>query len=361
MSEPISRAAVFFTAGQPLELCELALPQSLAAGEMLVRITCCTLCGSDLSTLDGHRQEPTPCILGHEIVGVIEALGSDAVHDLRGRAASLGDRVVWSVSASCDNCRNCQRGLPQKCRSLRKYGHHRLSDDWQFSGGLAEHCHLIRGTKFVIVNQQLPDEQLSDEVACLASCAIATVAAALRTAGDLRGARVLVIGAGLLGLTASAMANQLGAESVVVCDMQPQRLEFAKRFAADRTLTPTELLSQLETSKFDIVLEMSGNHTAVQTALAAADTGAAVVLVGSVRPTPPIELFPERVVRQVLSLHGVHNYRPEDLLTAVDFLQGSGRHFPFAECVSQHYSLADINQAVSSPSRGQAIRIAIKP
>jgi putative phosphonate catabolism associated alcohol dehydrogenase len=352
----MSRAAVFFRVGQPLEISELALPESLAAGEMLVRVTCCTLCGSDLSTLDGHRQEPTPCILGHEIVGAIESLGPDEVCDLRGRAASVGDRVVWSVSASCDNCRNCQRGLPQKCRSLRKYGHHRLADDWQLSGGLAEHCHLIRGTKFVIIDEQLPDE-----VACLASCAIATVAAAIRTAGELDGARVLVIGAGLLGLTASAMASELGAESVVVCDTQLPRLELAKRFAADQTLTPTELQSALETSKFDIVLEMSGSNMAVQNAIAAADVGASVILVGSVRPIPPIELFPERVVRQVLSLHGVHNYRPEDLLTAVDFLQGSGRHFPFAEGVSQHYSLADINQAVNSPSRGDAIRIAIKP
>lgn len=349
-------AAVFHGPDQPLELQKLSLPGRLAPGEILVRVSCCTLCGSDLSTLAGHRQEPVPCILGHEILGIVEAIGPEVVHDLRERVVEVGDRVVWSVAASCDVCRYCTRGVPQKCVELRKYGHQRLTPAWQLSGGLSEYCQLVRGTKILVVGPEVADEAL-----CPASCATATVAAALRTSGAVEGARVLVFGAGLLGLTACAMAKAQQAQSVTICDPSAERLQLATRFAADHTLGWEEFPQSEGSSQFDLVLEMSGNVQAVRTALTAGDIGASVVLVGSVRPTAPVEFLPEVLVRRVLSVHGVHNYRPQDLVTAVDFLTSPDNTYPFAELVSCSFPLADINTAVNSPQRHQAIRIAIKP
>ncbi|QDV27804.1 zinc-binding dehydrogenase [Aureliella helgolandensis] len=358
-------AAVFHGPGKPLEMMQLLAPSELAPGEAWVRITCCTMCGSDWSTLDGHRQEPVPCILGHEILGVVERLGDDSLSDLRGRKIKVGDRVVWSVTASCDECRNCKRGFPQKCEQLRKYGHSPIPEQagpqadqgWVFSGGLAEYCHLVPGTKLVAV-----DHEIADEIICPVSCATATVAAALRTAGDLANCRVLVFGAGLLGLTASAMAKSRGASSITVCDTDPQRLELAQRFAADRCVLWSEWAQRLPSlGQFDVVLEMSGSSQATEAGISVADTGASLVLVGAVRPTPAVEIFPEQLVRRVLSLHGVHNYRPADLLTAVDFLTEHGTTWPFAELVSRVYPLSDVSLAVDDSPRRTAIRIAIKP
>ncbi|MCA9161018.1 MAG: alcohol dehydrogenase catalytic domain-containing protein, partial [Planctomycetales bacterium] len=163
-----SLAVIFHGADQSLELRQIALPETLLLGEALVRVTCCTLCGSDLSTLAGHRQEPTPCILGHEIVGRITRLGNVTATscdvrlrpmvDLRGQVVQVGDRVVWSVAANCDQCRPCLRGVPQKCTHLMKYGHQRVDFPWQLSGGLSEYCHLVRGTKVVVVGDHVPDE-----------------------------------------------------------------------------------------------------------------------------------------------------------------------------------------------------------
>ncbi len=355
-----SLAAVFIDSKQPLDLRQIAKPNVLSAPELLVRVTCCTLCGSDLSTLAGHRHEPTPCILGHEIVGIVESLGSDHLKDLRGETISPGDRIVWAVAASCDSCRNCVRGIPQKCTHLKKYGHQQLSPAWQLSGGFAQHCHLVSGTKAIVLKNDQPDEVFAP-----ASCATATVAAALRTAvasnaTRLQGARVLVLGAGLLGLTAAAMAKSRGADSVTVCDVSASRLELAPQFGADTTIAWDEFCGALQPI-YDVVLEMSGNAEAVQASLDAAATGASIVLVGSVRPTPAIEISPEHVIRRLLSIHGVHNYTPDDLIAAVEFLESHGASFPFAEVVSVSFPLQDINVAIEYSRTTPAIRIAIKP
>ncbi len=334
-----------------MQLRELPIPDPLGPGELLVRVTCCTVCGSDLHTHTGRRPGPSPCVLGHEMVGFVEALGDDPPEDLRGRTIQRDDRVVWSVAVACHQCRNCRRGFPQKCQSLRKYGHHRIEPEWQLNGGLAEYCHLVCGTSIVVI-----DRQLADEVVCPASCATATVASAIRAAGRISGARVLVLGAGMLGLTASAMSRSMGAQSVSVCDINEDRLQLAKRFGSDTTMR----FEQLE-GQFDIVFEMSGTRRASQAAIGAADVGGSIVLVGAVLPTDSISVDPEQVVRRLLSIHGVHNYAPQDLLTAIDFLSADGNHYPLAELVSQSYSLSSVNEALENAASDRPIRIAIRP
>lgn len=358
-----SQAGMSDQAERSLELKHLPLPSRLKPGELLARVKCCTLCGSDFATLAGKRVEPAPCVLGHEIVGEVALLPSTAIVDLRGRSVQVGDRVVWSVAANCDECRNCKRGYPQKCETLRKYGHSRLQPDWQLSGGLAEFCHLVRGTKLLVVN-----EPIADEVLCPASCATATVAAALRSSGELHSARVLIFGAGLLGLTASAMCRSAGAQSITVCDLSTSRLRLASRFGAtatlrwDQSLPDDQQFAQAESAaKFDVVLEMSGSLAAMQAAVQRADIGAKVVLVGAVHPTEKLSLDPESLVRRLITIHGVHNYQPADLLTAVDFLLASSDVFPFSEIVQQRFPLAEVQRATEPSVQATSVRIAIVP
>jgi putative phosphonate catabolism associated alcohol dehydrogenase len=348
---PTCTAAVFTQPNHPLELRNLPLPESLASGELLVKVTCCTVCGSDLHTHSGRRPGPTPCVLGHEIVGTVAAVGNDPPNDLRGERVEIGDRLIWSVAAACHRCRNCQRGIPQKCESLRKYGHHAIESTWQLSGGLAEYCHLVGGTDFAIIDDEIPNE-----IICPVSCATATVASAMRAAGDIHGSKVLVLGAGMLGLTATAMARSLGAESVSVCDVAQDRLQLAKRFGCHEPMQFGELAGE-----FDVVFEMSGNAAAMQAALQRAAVGGAILWVGAVMPSDPISVDPEQVVRRLLSVHGVHNYAPQDLLTAIDFLTDHGQEFPFSELVAQSYSLSQANKAIDYANAAKPIRIAVCP
>ena len=219
----MSRAAIF-TAPYTIELSELPIPQILP-GEALVRVTCCTICGSDLHTYTGARSESTPSILGHEILGVVDTVGEPPLCDVAASPLQPGDRVTWSTSIACGSCDRCQEGIPQKCRRLRKYGHESALGRTALSGGLAEFVLLQAGSSVIKIERDLPDE-----VVCPVNCATATVAAALRNAGNLSRKRVLIFGAGMLGLTATAFAKSLGAAKVAICDRTDQRLERATQF-----------------------------------------------------------------------------------------------------------------------------------
>ena len=160
------RGAVFSAVGSPIQLMEFD-PPVLSSGEVFVRVNCCTLCGSDLHSIGGKRSVPMPSILGHEICGTVAELSStEAATDVDGTPLRLGDRIVWSVAASCGNCERCLHGMPQKCHHLHKYGHSAIRDGYVLSGGLAEGCHLLKGSAIVKV-----PSGLSDSIAATASCA----------------------------------------------------------------------------------------------------------------------------------------------------------------------------------------------
>ncbi|MCA9028371.1 MAG: zinc-binding dehydrogenase [Planctomycetaceae bacterium] len=356
------RAAVFTAPGQPLTIEEFERPQ-LQTGEVLVRVDCCTVCGSDLRSLRGDRAVPTPTILGHEILGTVIEVCETPPCDLHGQPVVVGDRMTWGVAASCGTCDRCQQGIPQKCRSLFKYGHE-PSDKHPLSGGLAECCHLRVGTPIV----KLGDE-LSDLEACPASCATATVAAAFRVAGDIQDRSVLIFGAGMLGLTAAAMAKVQGAESVIVCDLDPQRLLQASRFGATHTLSWIDDSEEMSSAVrsiagddgVDVVLEMSGANSAIDVSPRLLKIGGRFVLVGSVAPSGTVPFDPEQIVRRLLRIEGIHNYTPTDLAIAVDFLTAHHQDFPFESLVARTFTLDEVNDAITFAQDTRPCRVAIVP
>jgi alcohol dehydrogenase len=332
---------------------------------VLVEVLCCTLCGSDLHTFQGHRTTPCPTILGHEIVGRVADLSkADVARDVDGRPLEVGARVSWSVAVSCGECFFCTRGMPQKCERLLKYGHERLSPEHPLSGGLADYCHLARCTAFVRVPDNVPDE-----IASTANCATATVAAALRVAGDCRGQTVLVLGAGMLGLTTCAMAREAGAADVMAADINATRLAQAQRFGAttaidvQRDAQPLrEAVSRATNGRgVDLAFEMSGSADATELGIEVLRTGGRAILVGAVYPGRAVQLNGERVVRRLLRIEGIHNYTPADLRTALEFLNRCCTKYPFAELVEGPFSLPDAEQAFRHALSSQAFRVAVRP
>ncbi|QKW10578.1 alcohol dehydrogenase catalytic domain-containing protein [Streptomyces sp. NA04227] len=319
-------------------------------GEVLVRVDLATVCGSDLHTVAGHRPAPRPGVLGHEQVGTVVAVGEGAPPCQDGTEITPGMRVVWSVTASCGKCHRCRRGLTQKCERLRKYGHEPLDERAPLTGGFATHCVLLPGTTVVAVPPALPDA-----VACPASCATATVAAVIAAAGPLDGRRVLVTGAGMLGLTAIAMAATAGAR-VTAVDPDPGRRAQAARFGAHDVAGTGEVHGEV-----DAALELSGHPEAVRTCLGSLAIGGRAVLAGSVSPGAPVPLDPERLVRGLGSVAGVHNYAPADLQRAVDFLTAHHHSYPFAELVEGAYPLTELDAAVAAARSAVAPRQAVVP
>lgn len=357
------RAALFHGAGLPLEYRSFPLPEP-GVNEALIEIECCTLCGSDLHTLTGSRQEKIPSILGHEILGRVKFVRDPPLCDIQGNSLTPGDRITWSVTVSCQNCDRCLQGYPQKCRELVKYGHELATGRTALSGGLAEYILLRQGSTVVRVPDELPAELI-----CPVNCATATIMAAYRVAGSVAGKRVLILGAGMLGLTAAAFAKSHHASHVVVSDLNPDRLQVAKRFGTDSVALwqddtkrfQAELLAVSGGDHFDLILELSGSAAAVERAFELGEIGAQIVLVGTVMTSRLVKIDPEQVVRRWLSIHGVHNYTPQDLQSAVDFLCSQYTQFPFESLVEKSYSLADLNAAIKDAIPQKPIRIAIRP
>ncbi len=348
-----SLAAVFDQPGKPLVLRELPTPQ-LEPCEALVKIECCTICGSDLHTVKGTRKEKSPSILGHEAIGRVVALGEHPLQDVGGEVLQIDDRITWSTSCSCGSCDRCTVGLPQKCRTLAKYGHEVAEGRLALCGGLSQYIVLRVGSAVVKVG-----DEVSADVLCPANCATATVACAIRYAGSIEKQRILIFGAGMLGLTAAAMVHSMGASEVTVIDPLESRLAAAVRFGATKTIVATDNL-ELE-DRYDVALEFAGSSAAVARACELSDIGGRVVLVGTVMPSPPVALDPEMIVRRCLSIRGVHNYAPIDLLAAVRFLTDAGRAYPFGELVSKHFSLENINDAIHYAIEHRPVRIAVCP
>jgi threonine 3-dehydrogenase len=366
MSDPLERnptsslAAVFEQPGKPVAVRALPIPQ-LEPHEALVKIDCCTICGSDLHTVKGTRKEKSPSILGHEAIGRIVELGSllgtqqdSALRDVGGEVLQIGDRVSWSISCSCGHCDRCLAGLPQKCRSLAKYGHEVAEGRLALSGGLAEYVVLRKGSAIVKVG-----DEISADVLCPANCATATVSCAIRYAGTIAGQRVLIFGAGMLGLTAAAWVESMGATEIAVVDTLASRLEVAKQFGATKTIQAASVHAIEE--RFDVVLEFSGSSDSVAASFALSDIGARVILVGTVMPSPPVAMDPEMIVRRCLSIRGVHNYAPVDLVAAIQFLSNAGRSYPFAELVARQFTLAEINSAIEYAIEHRPVRVAVCP
>lgn len=354
----MARAVLFHGPGQPLEIAEFDVPEPRGT-EVLVRVTCCTLCTSDLHTHSGRRPGPLPCVLGHEIVGQIAAFGPQAPrHDVQGTPLSEGNRITWSVTASCGTCFLCGEGLPQKCTRLYKYGHEAATPARPFAGGLADYVLLAEGTTIVALPDAVPDL-----VATPANCATATAAAVLRTAGPIAGKVVLILGAGTLGVTASALAAAAGAGRIVIIDPDPERRQRALSFGAtDAVDDPAAVVADLTQGRgADVALELAGVRAAVEAGLAGLRIGGTLVLAGTVLPTPAVALDPEAVVRRLLTIRGVHNYVPADLVHAANFLAETGRRFPFAELIEGSYSLQDVTRAFAYAHSHPGKRVAVSP
>lgn len=356
----LSRAVVFCGPQQPLEIRSYPVP-SLQPGELLVRVRCCTLCGSDLHSYSGRRPAPSPGVLGHEITGeVLELPPGGAVLDFDGNELQCGDRVSWSVMAHCGRCSRCCHGMPQKCLSLFKYGHQPLNEAAPFTGGLADVCHLQRGTTICRV-----PGQLSDDTAALATCAGATTAAALRLAGAVAERSVLIQGAGALGLLASAMARDAGARSVLVVDTVADRLRLAKRFGATATALAASSefaeAAREQAAGYGIVLEMSGAAEALETGVPALALGGTYVLVGGALPTRLARIPMERIVKNLLTIRGIHNYWPQDLAAALGFLDRTNGTYPFDKLVGAHFELEDTAEAFRIAAVGDFCRVAVVP
>lgn len=334
----------------------------LGPGDALVAVELATICGSDLHTLAGHRPGPVPSVLGHETVGSIVALGPGRpAKDVRGRTPALGDRVAVGIYAACGECLRCRSGREQKCETLFKYGHVASSEPDVLTGGYASHLHVRRGTPLVRVDA-IP-AAVAAPLGCATATAVACVAAALTDGGPpidlavpsiaLAGVRATVTGAGLVGLIAAALLADHGA-CVTVVDPHADRRSRAIRFGASSALAPGE-----PTLPADVFLELSGSPAAAGGAIDATAIGGTVVLAGTVSPGVTLGWDAETLVRRLITVRGVHNYRPADLAAAARWSERALERLPLHELAGPTFPLKRVDAAIDAAHHSSALRVGI--
>jgi threonine 3-dehydrogenase len=249
-------------------MAEIAEP-SYGPNDVLIKMRKTAICGTDMHIWHwddwARRTIKVPMAVGHEYAGEIVAVGSEV------RGLAVGDRVSGEGHITCGHCRNCRAGRRHLCRNTVGVGVNR-------AGCFAEYMALPASNVF-----KLP-EAISDEIASILDPFGNATHTALSF--NLVGEDVLITGAGPIGIMAVAIARFVGSRHVVITDVNPYRLELARRMGASRALdVRTQGLDQaMQDLKmeegFDVGLEMSGVPSAFRELLRAMHHGGNVALLG---------------------------------------------------------------------------------
>lgn len=257
-----NRVAVLRRVGE-IAIEERPMPEP-EAGEVLVEVRSVGVCGSDVHYYEhgriGSFVVEQPLVLGHEASGVVVAVGPGVA------AERVGDRVAMEPGIPCGRCRSCRRGVYNLCPDVRFFATPPI--DGAFSRYVTLPADLAH---------PIPDS-LSDDAGALIE-PLAVAVAAGRKAGIEPGDRVLVTGAGPIGVLCAQVARARGAADIVVADINDDRLAQARKLGADRTVnTREESLGGV--GEVDVLLECTGVEPVVADGIRAVGPAGRVVLVG---------------------------------------------------------------------------------
>lgn len=360
------RAALFFGPGQPMEIVELPVP-SPEPGAVVVRVTRANICGSDLHIWrgDGYlgaMARPDGRIIGHEMTGIVHALGAGVTTDWAGTPLAEGDRVVYQYFAPCGRCRSCVRGMTEACSGSFKVLQGKPDVFPHFRGAFADYFYVTPQMAIF----KVPDV-VTDSMAAGVNCALAQVVMGLERVAVGMGDRVVVQGAGGLGLYATAVARDRGAEQIIVIDGIDERLALAKAMGADhiidlRTTTQDERVAEVKDRTggwgADVVCELVGRPEAISEGLRMVGIGGRYLEIGTFYPGTSFELDPGFLVMANIRFEAVAAYDARSLQLALGFLHRHTDDLPLDSVVGD-YPLERINEAFEDQNAGRVTRASL--
>lgn len=286
---------IFFSAVGEVEVRDAAPPPAPEGAEVLVSPAFVGICGTDLHVLHGRYRIKPPLVIGHEMAGVIDAVGPDV------KQFAPGDHVTMHPVMHCGRCGPCLRGRFNICEQASVVGFH--------LPGAAQ-------TKLLVQQSQLHKvpEGVSLRHAAFAEPLSVGVHAVTR-ANDLED--VLIIGGGTIGLCVLVAARAAGARRVTIIEPVQAKRELALHLGATDAVTPTEATPERHfTTCFDIVC----NQATVRSAMTACASGGTIVMVGTAHGEPEFDL--PRLQRYEITLRGSSIFMHADMQRALQLLQG---------------------------------------
>lgn len=353
------QAAVCYEFGKPLvvETVEIDLPQP---GEVRVRMAACAICHSDVHEVRGEWGGTTPVVSGHEAAGVVERVGAGVTR------VKPGDHVVVSLLRQCGECYYCTIGKPFRCEKsfpLDSESRLRNRDGVALRHGIrtaafAEYA-VVEQSQVVAIPKAIPLE-----CASLLACGVITgLGAVTNTAGVETGSRVAVVGCGGVGLNAIQGAVLSGASQIIAIDILDNKLAAAKSFGATHTLNARNgdvvqaVHALTEGRGVDYAFATVGSPRAIEQIIDMTHKGGTAVIVG----------MPAN--NEVMFSVNAHHITTGRTITGSPM--GSTRLFvdvprlvqlyqegrlKLDELITKRYPLAQINEAITSMERGEALR-----
>jgi L-iditol 2-dehydrogenase len=344
-------SAVWHDEGKQWELRELPLPEIEPDG-ISIRVQATSVCGSDLHLWRGDGvAEGTyrdPFVFGHEMMGTVAGMGSRITTDSLRRPLKEGDRVAFAYFFPCMRCYNCIRGEMGACKFR---GGRKSLEEWPVcNGGFAQYYYL-RSPQFLF---KLPDE-IDDAAAAPVNCALAQVMEAFHIAKPRFGDNVVIQGAGGLGVNATAVASEMGANKVIVIDGQEPRLDLARQCGATDTINinqyPTpqsridRVLELTDGIGADIVIELVGFPAAVEEGVQMCRMRGTYLEVGHISPGSIAHLDVQKLVSNQIRFNAIQHYDPWIIPNAIDFLIRTKDKYPLTKVISHSFPLDRITEA----------------
>jgi len=315
------------TAPGQIEFNEVPVPE-IKDGQVLVRIRRIGVCGSDIHVYHGkHPYTTYPVVQGHEVCGEIVKVADDVT------GLKPGDTVTIQPQVVCGECYPCRNGRYNICESLKVMGFQ--------TTGMASEYFAVDAKKVL----KLPEGLSFDLGAMIEPLAVAVHA--LRRCEDIKGKKILVLGAGPIGNLVAQSAKGMGASEVMITDVSEYRLEVAKKCGIDHCINSQKedigkvLIEKFGPDKADIILECVGIEATMDQAINNARKGSDIIVVG---------VFPSKgyvdmglVQDRELRLIGTLMYREEDYIKAIELVQDGKVNLE--PLISNHFSFKDYKKA----------------
>ncbi len=335
------RALVKAEAAEGLRLEDVPDPE-FGTNDVLMRVRKTGICGTDLHIYEwddwAAKTIPVPMVIGHEFVGEVVAFGSN-VSDF-----AVGDLVSGEGHVVCGRCRNCMAGRRHLCAHSIGLGVNR-------PGAFAE----LVSMPMTNIWHHWPG--VDEEIASIFDPFGNAVHTALSF--NVLGEDVLVTGAGPIGCMATAVARFAGARHVVVTDLNPYRLDLARRMGATLAVDPRERdLADVQrelgmTEGFDVGLEMSGNPEALRTMVSNMAHGGRIALLGI--PTERVELDLNPLIFNMLTIKGIYGREMYETWYQMSVMLESG--LDISPIVTHRFSHRDFEEAFAVARSGQSGKV----
>jgi S-(hydroxymethyl)glutathione dehydrogenase/alcohol dehydrogenase len=348
--------------GFDLESVDIAAP---LGREVLVEVRASGLCHTDLLFATHPGFVPTPAVLGHEVAGIVAAVGPGVTQ------LGVGDHVVGSLAQACGACARCLSGRSFQCRHPEATVR-RGSDRPRLSrqgaglfqgyglGGFAERA-LIHENQLAALPKEMPFAQ-----AALLGCGVVTGAGSvLNTANVQAGESVVIFGAGGVGLNAVSGASIAGASRIVVIDIHAKRLDEARKFGATDVVDssaskPVEVVRELLPGGADHVFDFVGLKSVAEEGLAMLTTGGGLYLVGVSKPDVDVAVNIVGAIGGQKRVQGVNfgstNFKRDIPMYAELYLQ---RRMNLDDLVSKTISLGEVNDGYAALKDGSLTRVVV--